>query len=66
MYLIGITGGTGCGKSTIVDKITMVPIVDLSMGLSLPESIFLPFFFKKICSKGIIRIIPKIIMSKNK
>jgi uridine kinase len=21
MYLIGITGGTGCGKSTIVDKI---------------------------------------------
>ena len=21
MYLIGITGGTGCGKSTIVEKI---------------------------------------------
>ena len=24
MYLIGITGGTGCGKSTIVDKIINV------------------------------------------
>ena len=49
MYLIGITGGTGCGKSTIVDKITIVPKVDFCIGLSLPASIFLPFFFKKIC-----------------
>ena len=51
-------------EAIIAVKIIIVPIVDFSTGFDLAESIFFPLFFKKICSKGIISIIPKIIRSR--